>query len=47
MRIIAIKKLREFWLKHPDAEQPLRAWYKEAEDANWVKPNDITKYYRT
>ncbi|HCY76547.1 MAG TPA: addiction module toxin RelE [Ignavibacteriales bacterium] len=47
MRIIAIKKLREFWLKHPDAEQPLRAWYKEAEDANWVKPNDLTKYYRT
>lgn len=47
MRIIAIKKLREFWLKHPDAEQPLRAWYKETEAANWLKPNDITKYYRT
>lgn len=47
MRIIAIKKLKEFWLKHPDSEQPLRAWYKEAEVANWVKPNDIKKYYRT
>ena len=47
MRIIAIKKLREFWLKNPDAEQPLRAWYKEAEAANWIKLNDITKYYRT
>ena len=47
MRIIAIKKLKGFWLKHPDAEQALRAWYKETEVADWKKPNDITRYYRT
>ena len=47
MRIIAIKKLKEFWTKHPDSEQPLRAWYKETEIADWKKPNDIIKLYRT
>ena len=47
MRIIAIKTLKEFWKKHPDSEQPLRAWYTEAINADWKKPNDITKYYRT
>ena len=27
MRIIAVKTLRKFWERHPDAEQPLRGWY--------------------
>ena len=47
VRIIAIKRLKEFWEKHPDSEQPLRAWYSEAVNSDWKKPNDITKYYRT
>ena len=47
MRIIAIKRLKEFWKKHPDSEQPLRAWYSEAVNADWKKPGDITKHYRT
>ena len=47
VRIIAIKTLKEFWKKYPDSEQPLRAWYSEAINADWKKPNDITKYYRT
>ncbi len=47
MRVIAIKKLKEFWLKHPDAEQPLRAWYSEATNSDWKKPADITALYRT
>jgi len=47
VRIIAIKVLREFWKKHSDAEQPLRAWYAEAKNADWKKPADITKLYRT
>lgn len=47
MRIIAIKRLKEFWKKHPDSEQPLRAWYLEAKNADWKRPGEITKLYRT
>ena len=32
MRIIAKTALRNYWEKHPDAEQPLRAWHGEAEN---------------
>ena len=27
MRIIARSTLREYWQKHPDTEQPLKAWF--------------------
>ena len=47
VRIIAIKALKEFWEKHSDAEQPLRAWYAEAKNADWKKPADITKLYKS
>lgn len=47
MRVIAIKSLRDFWKKHPETEQPLKAWYYEAKKSNWRKPDDITKQYRT
>jgi len=30
MRVISRRALREFWELHEDAEQPLRAWFKEA-----------------
>lgn len=47
VRIIAIKTLKDFWQKHNSAEQPLKAWYVEAKRANWKKPSDITRLYRT
>ncbi|MDP2365727.1 MAG: type II toxin-antitoxin system HigB family toxin [Ignavibacteria bacterium] len=47
MRIIAIKRLKDFWNKHPDSEQPLRAWYSEVSKADWKNPSDIIKVYRT
>lgn len=47
MRVIAIKKLKDFWRNHADAEQPLRAWYSEAVNSVWNNPNDIKKFYRT
>lgn len=46
MRIIARKTLREFWERHPDAEQPLRAWYDDARNAEWKTPSDIKAVYR-
>jgi mRNA interferase HigB len=47
MRIIAFAALREFWQRRGrgDAEQPLRAWYKEAEKSDWATPADIKHRY--
>lgn len=45
LRVIAKKILRDFWAKHSDCEQQLKAWYKEAEGADWKNMNDIKKDY--
>lgn len=45
MRVIAIKRLREYWQKEQEAEQALRAWYAEAEDADWKTPAEIKQKY--
>lgn len=46
MHIIALRALREFWEKHPQAETPLRAWYAEASRADWTTPADIKAAHR-
>jgi len=46
MRIISRKHLVEFWQIHPDAEQPLRAWFAEAKKASWKTPAEIKAHYR-
>ena len=45
--MIAVSTLRDFWERHPDAEQPLKAWYEEATNASWTQPADIKAYYRS
>jgi mRNA interferase HigB len=45
MRVIAKRALRDFWTKHPDAEEPLLAWYREAEHASWASPAAIRARY--
>lgn len=47
MRIIAKKVLREFWERHADAEQALKAWYYDVKCADWKSPSDIRKTYAT
>ncbi|MBL8330869.1 MAG: type II toxin-antitoxin system HigB family toxin [Rubrivivax sp.] len=47
MRVIAVAALRGFWLQHPDAEQPLKAWFEEASKASWTQPSDIKAQYRS
>lgn len=47
MRIIKRKTLLDFGEEHSDALQPLLAWYAEAENAEWEKPNDIKASFRT
>lgn len=46
MHIIALKTLREFWERHPQAETPLRGWYAEATRARWGTPADIKAAHR-
>jgi mRNA interferase HigB len=46
MRIIARKRLREFWLQHPDAQASLEAWYADVKQAEWKTPADIKNIYR-
>ena len=45
MRVIAKKILREFWEKHNDCEQQLKAWFQEASKAEWTTPNEIKSDY--
>ena len=45
MRVIAKGTLRKFWEKHPDAEEPLRAWYGEVKDEKWATPHDLAAKY--
>lgn len=45
MRMIARKILREFWEGHADAEQPLKAWFKLTETADWAKPSEVKKAF--
>ncbi len=47
MRIIARSTLRNFWQKHKDAEQPLKAWFAEAKRARWENPNQIKRQYKS
>nr|WP_322786176.1 type II toxin-antitoxin system HigB family toxin [Pseudopedobacter saltans] len=44
-RIIAKRTLKEFWERHPDAEQYLKTWYETVKSSNWTSPNDIKQVY--
>ena len=46
MRVISRKALREFWEKHPDSQQPLRAWYANVKRATWKTSADVKIAYR-
>jgi mRNA interferase HigB len=47
MRVIAVKSLREFWRRYPDAERPLRAWCDEVSRAIWLTPADVKAQFRS
>jgi mRNA interferase HigB len=47
MHVVSIKTLREFWTTHADAEQPLKAWFREAEAASWASFDEIKARYRS
>jgi mRNA interferase HigB len=49
MHIISIKKLRLFWRdpRHPDAESPLRAWFRAVKSCEWTSFADVRRTYAT
>jgi mRNA interferase HigB len=46
MRVIALKTLRLFLERRPDAQQALQAWYRDAKRVTWRTPTDIRTVYR-
>lgn len=47
MRVIAKKRLREFWERHPAAKGPLLAWFREVEREDWGTPDAVKAKYRS
>lgn len=47
LRVIAKATLRQFWEAHPDAEQPLLAWYREVVREDWDTPAKVKQKYRS
>ncbi len=45
VRAISLKPLRSFWRSHPDAELPLRHWYKTIGHATWRSLHDVRRVY--
>jgi len=45
MRVIARKTLKDYWEKEPRSEQELKAWFAEAEEADWADPADVKAKY--
>jgi mRNA interferase HigB len=45
LRVIAKKILRDFWEKHSDSQQQLKAWFQEACKAEWKSPNEVKAEY--
>jgi len=41
MKIINVRALRNFWKKHSDSEQKLKAWNMYTKEANWKIPQNI------
>ncbi len=45
MHVISRRKLVEFWTLHADAEEPLAAWFKVMESADWTQWADVQRAY--
>lgn len=41
MQIIALRTLRQFWTRHPQAEAALRIWFSRVKAAEWRGPDEV------
>lgn len=46
MRIISTSKIIDYYTKHPETEQPLKAWIAEVKQAQWQTAHDIKAQYK-
>ena len=47
MRVISLKTLKAFWQRHPEAESPLRYWFKIVEAAEWGSFAQVRETFRS
>lgn len=47
MRILTKKRLRDYWTRHPQAEQPLKRWHDYVRKAEWSAPDDVKRDFRS
>lgn len=47
MKLLNLTILEEFKRKHANAQSPLDAWIREAQQAQWQTPQDIRNRYRS
>jgi mRNA interferase HigB len=45
MQIIARRTLKTFWVRHPQAEGSIRAWFAVASKARWKGPAEIKRQF--
>lgn len=45
MQIVAKKRLKKFWEKHPRVKIPLETWYAIVSKAEWKSPAEIKKMF--
>lgn len=45
MRVISKRILRDFWRKHDDCEEALKAWFREADKGTWENFNELKADY--
>lgn len=45
MHVISLKRIRELFSTHRDAESPLMAWYKTVKKANWQNLTELKSLY--
>jgi len=46
MRVIAVRTLKEFWRKHPETQNALRAWYQEVSKADWRNHGQLKSQFK-
>lgn len=47
MTVVGRDKLVTFSQRHAEARPALEAWFAEAQDASWTRPQDIKERYRS
>jgi mRNA interferase HigB len=45
MRVVSEKRLREFWEKHPEAKEVMKAWYRTAKNCSAKSLNELKQTF--